>query len=448
LNRSLCAVTVACTARAAVQHELMSHSKRSFTMRASSIQWCVRPIAMLVLACGFAEAASGQQYIAEVLNRLVALPGIPATYFHFVGSPGGAVGHGYGTATGSIPHAMYMPPGASVAVDLNPAGVFESYAERCSGSQQVGYGWVSAVNQYHALLWNGSASSVVDLNPPGYSNSRAEVTDGAQQGGFASAGSPGIHAVIWSGSAGTAVFLHPAAYHSSRVVGLGGGQQVGYSTLPSSTTLFRAMVWNGTVESATDLHVSGFTDTFAFGAGGGRQVGYGKPTSGPASTRALMWSGTAESVVDLHPTGFTTSAAYATNGEVQVGGGGPGAAAWSGSAESYVNLHAFLPAGFSGSLATSIDDDGVIYGRAYGTSASGTGYHVVRWTPVGGCIGDYNGAGDEGDILDFLDFFDDFGTCEGQPGPCGSAGDADVNGDTIVDILDFLDFLDSFGTGC
>ncbi len=378
-------------------------------MRASSIQWCVRPIAMLVLACGFAGAASGQQYTAEVLNRLVALPGIPATNFHFVGSPGGAVGHGYGTATGSIPHAMYMPPGASVAVDLNPAGVFESYAERCSGSQQVGYGWVSAVNQYHALLWNGSASSVVDLNPAGYSYSRAEVTDGSQQGGAVNAGTGGVRAAIWSGSASSVVHLHPAAYHSSRVVGLGGGQQVGYSTLPSSTTLFRAMVWTGTVESATDLHVSGFTDTYAFGVGGGRQVGYGKPTFGSASTRALMWSGTAESVVDLHPAGTTSSYCTATNGEVQVGVTSIGAAAWEGTAESYVNLQAFLPAGFSGSLATSIDDDGVIYGRAYGTSAAGTGYHAVKWTPVGGCIGDYNGAGDEGDILDFLDFFEAFG---------------------------------------
>lgn len=41
-----------------------------------------------------------------------------------------------------------------------------------------------------------------------------------------------------------------------------------------------------------------------------------------------------------------------------------------------------------------------------------------------------------------------FSVCEGQAGPCGSFGDADVNGDTTVDILDFLDFLDAFGTGC
>jgi len=66
----------------------------------------------------------------------------------------------------------------------------------------------------------------------------------------------------------------------------------------------------------------------------------------------------------------------------------------------------------------------------------------------GPCLADYNGAGEAGDILDFLDFFDDFSGCEGEPGPCGSFGDADVNGDTSVDILDFLEFLDAFGTGC
>ncbi len=38
--------------------------------------------------------------------------------------------------------------------------------------------------------------------------------------------------------------------------------------------------------------------------------------------------------------------------------------------------------------------------------------------------------------------------CDGQAAPCGVIGDADFNGDTIVDVLDFLDFLDAFGVGC
>lgn len=72
----------------------------------------------------------------------------------------------------------------------------------------------------------------------------------------------------------------------------------------------------------------------------------------------------------------------------------------------------------------------------------------ISLLPAGGCIADYNGLPEAGDILDFLDFFEDFAACDQLPGPCGTYGDADVNGDTIVDILDFLDFFESFGNGC
>lgn len=64
------------------------------------------------------------------------------------------------------------------------------------------------------------------------------------------------------------------------------------------------------------------------------------------------------------------------------------------------------------------------------------------------CLAGYNGDGEVADVLDLLDFLDDFGTCFGEPLPCGSFGDVDVNGDTSVDVLDFLDFLDAFGQGC
>ncbi|MBX3360423.1 MAG: LamG domain-containing protein [Phycisphaeraceae bacterium] len=63
------------------------------------------------------------------------------------------------------------------------------------------------------------------------------------------------------------------------------------------------------------------------------------------------------------------------------------------------------------------------------------------------CPADYN-ADIIVDILDFLDFFEDFGSCDQQPAPCGTLGDADFNGDTGVDILDFLDFFEAFGSGC
>lgn len=86
----------------------------------------------------------------------------------------------------------------------------------------------------------------------------------------------------------------------------------------------------------------------------------------------------------------------------------------------------------------------VVFSNSCGAVAS----ESVGVSVLGTCPADYNGAGDEGDVLDFLDFFDDFGACENQAAPCGSFGDADVNGDTSVDVLDFLDYLDAFGNGC
>lgn len=416
-------------------------------MRAASIDWCLRPIAAIMFACGCAGVVSAQEYTVEVLNRLTALPGIPATTYTHVASTGGAIGDGYGTATGSIPHAMYMPSGATMPIDLHPAGFLDSYGLGGEGSQQVGYGWSNSVNRYTALMWNGSAGSVVNLHPAGYVSSRANASDGAFQVGSVQSASGG-HAALWSGTSASVILLTPAGYSGSVAYGVGDGQQVGAAGLPMVPGS-RAMVWSGTPESAVDLHSASFVETYAFGVGGGKQAGYGK-VSGANPTRALVWSGTAESIVNLHPVGATVSVAYATNGYVQVGDCSlGGAAAWRGSAESFINLHALLPAGstWNGSRATSIDSAGVITGWAYGTYEGVTGTYVVRWMPADVCIAKYNGD-DEVDILDFLDFIEDFSACEGQPAPCGVYGDTDLNGDTVTDILDFLDFIDVFGTGC
>ncbi len=417
-------------------------------MRSSLAGWCVRSPAAMILACAMTGSLSAQDYTSEVIGRLHALPGIPATYYNHVATTGEAIGDGYGTATGSIPHAMYMAPGASAPVDLHPAGYFDSYGLGGESGQQVGYGWSNADRLYRALLWHGSAASVVILHPPAYLFSRASATDGIQQVGSAIPASGGGQAVVWEGTAESVIALHPVGYRESSATGVGDGQQVGVAFLESAPTLSRAMVWSGTAESAVDLHAAPFIQTFAFDAGGGKQVGQAK--MGSSTSFAVMWSGTPESMVNLNPAGATHSIAYATNGEVQVGDCSlGGAAAWRGSAESFINLHALLPVGgsWSGSRATSIDDDGVIYGRAYGTHAGVTGWYAVKWIPEAACVAKYNGD-DDVDILDFLDFMDDFSVCEGEPAPCGSFGESDINGDTLVDILDFLDFLDSFGTGC
>lgn len=82
---------------------------------------------------------------------------------------------------------------------------------------------------------------------------------------------------------------------------------------------------------------------------------------------------------------------------------------------------------------------------AYGVTRG----ELVHVDPFAGCCpADYNRDSIGGDILDFLDFFEDFAACEGQPAPCGTRGNPDINADTLVDILDFLDFFEAFGTGC
>lgn len=92
---------------------------------------------------------------------------------------------------------------------------------------------------------------------------------------------------------------------------------------------------------------------------------------------------------------------------------------------------------------------------ADGKTIVGTGIHygrteafVATLCDLPNCIVEYNGWPRAGDIHDYLDFMQDFGECTNLPAPCGTLGNADVNGDTIVDILDLLDFLDAMPLGC
>jgi len=89
-----------------------------------------------------------------------------------------------------------------------------------------------------------------------------------------------------------------------------------------------------------------------------------------------------------------------------------------------------------------------VSGAGTGTPLNAKGLAVVQGCEPPACIADYNGTPDAGDILDLLDFIADFSACEISPAPCGSFGNADINGDTFVDILDFLDFIEAFSQGC
>jgi probable HAF family extracellular repeat protein len=81
-------------------------------------------------------------------------------------------------------------------------------------------------------------------------------------------------------------------------------------------------------------------------------------------------------VTDVNPSRFTTSYANSTNGIQQVGIANNHAFLWNGSANSYVDLSVFLPAGFTSSSATGIDNYGNVVG--YATDSSGNN-HAILW---------------------------------------------------------------------
>jgi len=265
-------------------------------------------------------------------------------------------------------------PGATPyqAVDLNPAGLTESWASGVCGGQQVGYGCYGLASSIsvRAMLWTGSADSAVDLNPYGFTWSGAEDTDGVQQVGWGNVyynvggRKPYTvnydHAMLWTGSADSAVDLNPAGFAESWAYGVGGGQQVGEGLIyyytqkkgGSYVSQYHAVLWTGSAASAVDLHPAGFTSSLAWGVGSGQQVGYGfiqyntnkKGGSSVVQCHALLWTGSAASVVDLHPAGFASSGALSVAGGQQVGygtctDGTQHALLWTGRAASAVDLN-------------------------------------------------------------------------------------------------------------
>ena len=260
-------------------------------------------------------------------------------------------------------------------VDLSPAGFDHSDALGVGGGQQVGS---AAVNLHaHAGLWSGTAASWVDLSPSGSPDSVAHGVGGGQQvgqaivNGFQRAG-------MWSGTAASWVDLTPAGLFGGVAYRISGGQQVGY--VHNSGGFVRASLWSGTAASWVDLTPAGSMASQAYDVSGGQQVGYAYDG---AQFRASLWSGTAASWVDLNPAGSPDSEARGVFDGQQVGyaqvGGVPHAGLWSGAAASWVDLHAFVPAGFSESVAQSIwRDANFTYVAGYGYN--GDFQRALLWT--------------------------------------------------------------------
>ena len=136
-------------------------------------------------------------------------------------------------------HATLWSGGTTAAVDLHPGNpLFPfSYAMGVKGGEQVGFeslsgypttvdsGWELAT---HAIRWAGTAASAVDLHPAGFDASRALATNGTQQGGWGYiTAAVSSHALLWNGDAAGVIDLHPAGFDSSRVTALNGTIQVG-----------------------------------------------------------------------------------------------------------------------------------------------------------------------------------------------------------------------------
>ncbi|MBL0212044.1 MAG: hypothetical protein IPQ13_14205 [Holophagaceae bacterium] len=329
------------------------------------------------------------------------------------GSAAGLVSTTPGAYTG---HAAMWAPGG--LVDLHPdlllddpaAGLFgRSVINGLAGGLQVGWGTGKATgNRAAAMAWHDSAASAAVLGLPfaAYA-SQALKTDGFQIVGSANPfikdgttfGPP--HAIVWDAITGAAVDLGDGG-NGAQALGVGGGQQVGYVIRGT----FNAALWTGSDRSLLVIHPKNAAASQANATDGVRQVGWAgydvrvrsEAAKGNHDARfnyATMWTGTVESATTIHPypinnptNSFSHSYATAVNGQTIVGYAGDQTAVgtpaynhaivWDASLNS-IDLNAFLPTGFVGSQAFSVDAQGNIAGVM--STANGE-RHAVLWIPI------------------------------------------------------------------
>lgn len=278
-------------------------------------------------------------------------------------SQGQQVGY---TIIGGKQRASLWSGTANSWVDLAPANAVSSAAYGVDGGYQTGQVVLNGVQR--ASLWNGTSASRIDLHPTGATQSNALAISGSQAAGYATIG--GIdRAGVWSGSAGSWVDLSPAGATGSVAWATSGAQQAGYAWVGG---IHRAALWNGSAASWVDLNPPGASESNVWGVSGGQQAG---SVYIGGFQRASLWSGTAASWVDLNPVGSTQSAAFGLGEQRQVGyatfGGTYRAGLWQGTAASWVDLSAYLPPGFSYSIARGVERD------AYNTYIAGYGFNTT-----------------------------------------------------------------------
>lgn len=362
----------------------------------------INAIKSLVLGCGVALACALPLAAQTTYTAVDLTPG----GYGLASAASGGQAAGYTTAvpaSGSPRAALWTGDGL---IDLHPAVIGGAVGSRSAvtgfaGNLQVGWGAGSLTgNRSVALAWRDSAASASILSVPFLSwGSQALATDGNQIAGYAGSyardnttAGP-VHAMLWNAATGAATDLGDGG-KGAQALGVGGGKQVGYVIQGS----FSAALWSGSSKSLVVIHPKGAVSSVANATDGAQQVGYSgydvriraeanKGANSAIFNYATVWYGSAASATVIHPYPFRHSFATGVSGSIIVGYaadqasiGTPAyyhAIVWD-AAYQATDLNAFLPAGFVGAQAFSVDQGGYIAGVM--STAAGE-RHAVLWIP-------------------------------------------------------------------
>lgn len=325
----------------------------------------------------------------------------------YAASGGAAAGTTSSSANFLDPTRAALWTGNSL-VDLHPLVLLgsspdmKSSVQGFSGNLQVGWGIGPNTGMQSApIVWHGTAASAAFLTVPFTTyGAQALATDGVQIVGFAGAlnghnGGP-YHGLVWSATTGAVIDLG-AGGNGAQALTVARGQQAGFTTRSSGPV---ATIWAGTAASQIVLHPNnGAVASEILATNGLRQAGFcgfdvrvfDEATHGNVTKRinyAFVWDATAASAHSIHPTDFLQSYATGINGSSVVGYAYNGyglstvgtyhAILWDSSLQPH-DLNVWLPDGFTGAMANSIDAGGTIAGTIF--TADGL-RHAALWIPT------------------------------------------------------------------
>ena len=289
-------------------------------------------------------------------------------------------------------------------IDLHPLTLLgsantKSSVQGFSGNLQVGWGiGPNTRMQFVPIAWHGKARSAAILTLPFTAcAAQAVATDGVQIVGFAGTrnGSP-FHALVWNARTGAVTNLGVGG-NGAQALCVAHGQQAGFTTRSSGPV---ATIWAGTASSQIVLHPNNDAVVSEILATNGlRQAGFcgfdsqviDKATHSSLTKRinkAFVWDATVAGARSIHPAVFQQSYATSINGSSIVGYAYNDdeeetteryhALLWNSSLQ-LMDLNVFLPPGFTGAMANSIDAEGTIAGTIFTTDGV---RHAAVWIPA------------------------------------------------------------------